>query len=190
MRIGEIGKNKAETNFQTVSNRETVSVPIGTPVVFVLDGTDDGLAVQFPSSSNASKASSCLAGIATGQGNGALVASGIGQIVQVYGICQNAIAEIVITRSATSAAWVSAVGLAVGDILTVDTVANALAFFSAGSSIKAIHPFVMAQSIVSRTTAASTLTFPLAGVSTSGNGASSDTIAYVTSLAKIFVRMM
>lgn len=192
MRIGQIGKNKAETNFSTVSNRETSSIALGTPVVFVLDGTDDGFAVQLPSSSNAAKASSCPAGIAGGQGTGSLAASAVGQVVQVYGICQNAILETILTRSATSAVWASVAAFSVGDILTIDTVANALGFLSAGSAIKAIHPFVMAQTLVSRTTAASGAagTYALIGTATSGNGASSDTIAYITSLAKVFVRVM
>ncbi len=187
MRVGAINKNKPETNFIVVSNRETTAIPVGTPVVFVMDGTDDGLAVQKPSSSLAAKAVTLPAGIAAGQSSGSLSASAMGQVVQVYGICQAAVITTTLTRSATSAVWASIAGSNLGDVLTIDTVGNALDFFSAGSAIKAIHPFVLAQSIASRTTAASGSAGTYVGAS---GGASSDTIAYVTSLAKVFVRLM
>lgn len=189
MRVGAINKNRPETNFVVVSNRETTAIPAGTPVCFVFDGTDDGLAVQLPSSSNASKSSVGIAGIASGQGSGALAASSMGQVIQVYGIC-NALVASVLTRSASSAVWASAVGSTIGDVLTIDTVGNVLVGMSAGSLVKAIHPFVLAQSVVSRTTAGSGSSGTYAVQNTNMGGASTDTIAYVTSLAKVFVRCM
>lgn len=192
MRNSQINKNKAETEFIVVGNRETANIALGTPVVFVMDGTNDGFDVQLPSSSLASKANQFMAGIACGQGTGALAASAVGQVTQVYGLCPTTLVAKVLTRSATSAVWASNVGGVLGDILSIDTVVNALERLSAGSALNGIYPFVLASAYASNTTLASGAagTYPLFGPSTSGNGASSDTIAYSTLLTKVFIRMM
>lgn len=187
MRNPTIAKNKAEADFLVIGNRETSKINYGVPVVFVMDGTNDGFDVQLPSSSNAVKASTLVAGVAAGQGDGSLAASSVGQVVQVYGI-GNAIITTVLTRSATSAVWASLAGSSVGDMITINTVYNALDFGSAGSAVKAIHPFALAQSIASRTTAASGAAGTYA--STITGGASSDTIAVISTLAKVFIRVM
>lgn len=205
MNTALINKNKAEIEFQVVANRETVTIALGTPVVFVMDGTKDGIDVQLPSSGNAAKAATLFGGITVGQGlTGGMLAgysgSSIdGQITQVYGICQKALTMTTITRSATSAVWVSLAASAVGDILSVNTVLNALAWMSNGSAVVNNGcEIIMGQTVASATTAASGAagTYPFissggtASTATVGNGASSDTIAYLTSLVKVFLRAM
>jgi hypothetical protein len=183
MNFGMIKKGvESDAGHIVVTNRETTTIPLGTPVVFVMDGTKDGADVQKPSSSNASKAVVFPAGILL-----MAAAPGSGNTCLCYGLAQKALVSMTVTRSATSAAWVSNVGMAVGDVLTINTVGNVLEFFSAGSQVKAIHPFIAAQSVVSATTIASTVTY---AQQNGLGGASSDTIAYVTSLAKVFVRVM
>lgn len=205
MNTALINKNKAEVAFQVVGNRETVKIPLGVPVVFVIDGTNDGIDVQLPSSGNAAKAATLFAGITVGADLGGNMVAGTsggaasGQITQVYGFCQKALTMTTITRSATSAVWVSLAASAVGDILSVNTVLNALAWLSNGSAIvNGGAEIVMGQTVASATTAASGAagTYPFissggtASTATVGNGASSDTIAYLTSLVKVFLRAM
>jgi hypothetical protein len=183
MNAGQIKKNKADYVSTVVGNRETVTLPQGLPAVFVMDGTNDGFDVQLPSSSTANKAASFPAGIILQNEP----ASKVGCNVLVYGICNKVLVSATLTRSATNAVWASQLGFGLGDVLTINTGANCLEFLSAGSAVKQQNNFVCAQTIVSVTTQASTLTFPQIN---SLGGASTDTIAYVTSLAKVFVRCM
>lgn len=183
MNFGMIKKGGSDNGYIAVNNRETVDMLLGVPVVFVMDGTKDGGDVQNPSSSSANKASMFPAGIMTV----AAKAGSVGNVTIVYGIAQKALISATLTRSATSAVWASAIGIAVGDVLTINTLANVLEFFSAGAAVKAVHPFCAVGTVVSVTTAASTNTYP--AVNGLG-GASTDTIAYITSLSKVFVRCM
>jgi hypothetical protein len=188
MNFGIIKKGGTKWDSATIAvhNRETVDIAIGTPIVFVMEGTSDGCDIQLPSSSSANKASAFPAGIAIAT----IKASSSGNNSIVYGIATNALVSATITRSASSAVWASAIGIAVGDILTINTLANVLEFLSAGSAAKAANwQFNAVGTIASITTAASGSagTYPLVN---GLGGASTDTIAYITSLIKVFVRTL
>lgn len=184
MNVGLISKSNPDVARTTFNNRETVDIPLGTPVVFVMDGTKDGADAQLPSSSSANKAAMFLVGISLAIAK----AGSTGNNAQCYGIAQQVLVSRTITRSATSAVWASAVGVAVGDILTVNTLANVLEFLSAGSAAKnGGWQFGAVGTIASVTTAASTITY---AAQNALGGGSTDTIAYITSLVKVFVRMM
>jgi hypothetical protein len=185
MNIGHIKKGNADYVTQVVGNRETVSIPVGTPIVFVMDGTKDGFDTQLPSSSSANKVQSFPAGIMLAQANPSQQSNN----VIVYGVANKALVSATVTRSASSAVWASAIGIAVGDVLSLNTLANVFEFLSAGSAIKQQNNFVAVQTIASVSTATSGSGGTYPAVNSLG-GASTDTIAYVTSLAKVFVRCM
>lgn len=129
MRVGTIGKDKAERNFIVVENNDVVVMPIGTPAIFKMDGTNDGLRVVMPSTAGAAKSATLLAGVINGmQPDGAI---GIGQETQIAGICNYTL--VAFTRAASTNTW-PAQTYAIGDGLSVDTVNNAFAWASAGTS--------------------------------------------------------
>lgn len=154
MRFKTINKNKPFYEAVTIKNGEaSSSIPLGTPVIYAMNGTDDGLSVILPSSSTAVKATNLCAGLcatpnlATGQ---------IGDAI-IDGLCLNALYSRG-TRSATTAAWPSFVAIALGDQLVIDTVANALVLSAVGAQAATPAAFVMADSsqiAASTTTAAS-----------------------------------
>jgi hypothetical protein len=183
MNVGIIKKNKVDYVTSVGGNRETTNISAGTPIVFVMDGTNDGFDFQKPSSGNATKSKSFPAGILLATA----IAGQVSNNILVYGIAQQTLVSATITRSATSAAWASAVGFNAGDVLTINTLANVLEFLSAGSALTQQNNFCAVGTVATVTTQASTLTFPQ--VNTLG-GASTDTIAYITSLQKVYVRCM
>jgi len=187
MNLGMIkkGTTSGDVGLSACVNRETVDMIAGVPVVFVMDGTNDFGDVQNPSSSTASKAVSFPAGIMTV----AAKAGSSGNPVVAYGLAQKALISATKTRAATTDVWASQAGIPVGAVLTINTLANVLEFFSNGSAVRAQHPFIAVGTVVSATTAASGSAGTYPQVNGLG-GASTDTIAYVTSLAKVFVRTM
>lgn len=172
MRLKQVG-NKNDLVAIVVHNAEvSAAIPTGTPVCFIMNGTNDGLDVVLPATGAAVKATSFAAGIALQ----AMAAGAFGES-QVYGFCQN----IVLTRntrSASTADWSSnAAGFATGLLLVVDTVVNALSTLaSSGGSI--YQPYaVLAASVAS-------------WASTASSNATADTRLTITVSAKAMLRMM
>jgi hypothetical protein len=179
-----IGGDKAEAIVNPVRNRETSTIPVGTPVALVLDGTRDGLDVVLPATAAAAKAHTLSYGVA----KTALPAGQLGN-AQAYGFCRQSV-MIVRSRSATDANWASTAARAVGVGLKVDTANNAFDYFaaptsyvtgSAASDTLAMNfdgfmpKAVLAEALASATTVAST---------------AEDTRVYSTSLVKTFLRML
>lgn len=147
MRVGVIGKDKPERNFIVVANADTVVIPIGSPLVFAINGTQDGLAVVLPSTAGAALSANCPAGIANGTSfplNQEPI--GLGDMVQIAGICNYTL--ISFTRAASTNTWAAST-LSLGDVLSIDTVNNALAYLTHGTA-QTINPsaFALAQSTV------------------------------------------
>jgi len=116
--------NKAFKSFQNIRNDEASgSIPAGTPVLFSMDGTNDGYDVVLPSSSSAAKCPELFAGIYNGPN--ALTPGSPGK-AQVYGICEYALV-VQQSRAASTDSYASAAALSVGQHLKIDTVNNALA---------------------------------------------------------------
>ena len=109
------------------SGESTAVIPVGTPVVLQVNGVGsvgDGYSVVLPSSSNAGLAAALTMGIACNPNS--WVAGSYNDVI-VGGIAANA-KILLLTRSATNANWASFAAAAAGDLLTVDTVRNALAW--------------------------------------------------------------
>jgi hypothetical protein len=142
MKFWNAGYGKAEDQIHVVKNAEaSAEIPAGTPVIYALNGTDDGLAVVLPSSSTAAKASVLMAGIT-------VKTMPVGKIdnVQVYGF--NRFTRVYRgSRAATTDAWPTFAAFAIGDILQVNTVANAMASSGTGPQT-AFQPMVVVAEVV------------------------------------------
>lgn len=156
-----------------VKNAESsASIPLGSPVCLVLNGTNDGLAVVLPSTGGAIKAHSLFYGIAseviTAGAYGETVISGFNNYVRILRQ----------TRAASTDAWASVAAIAVGECLNVDTVNNVMVR-SASIAASAFLPIcIAAETIASATTLAST------------SFTTGDTRTAITSAMKAFLRAM
>ena len=131
----------------TFLNGDTVTITDGTPVVLIVNGTGDGYTVCNPSSATAGKTAGLFVGIACAPNSWTV---GSYNDVISGGYVYNA-TMVVATRSATSAVWASYTNWGVGDLCSIDTVNNALAWSAthpAGAS-----PYInLLDSIASATT--------------------------------------
>jgi len=113
-------------------------------------GVGDGYSVVLPSSATGAIAASLAQGIACNPQSWAV---GAYNDVIVGGVAPNA-KVLMLSRSATGANWASFAAGGLGDVLTVDTVRNALAW-SATSPAGALAQFILMDSWASYTTIAS-----------------------------------
>lgn len=171
MRINVNSGNKGDRIAVNVRNGDTVSIPVGSPVCMVVNGTDDGMAVVLPSQA-AGKAFSFLYGVV-------LQTLTVGQNgdAQVFGFVNNLIL-IRQTRAGTSGTSSWAAGATVTDPLglVVDSVGNG--FITSGGTLAQtlVMPFAfLAQTLASYAASATNAT---------------DTRTSLTTLVKAFVRMM
>jgi hypothetical protein len=185
MNLKSLNKDKPEALENLVKNAEAAdTIPAGSPVALVLNGTDDGLAVVLPKTATAVKGHTLNYGVALGP-----IAVGQRGRAQAYGFCRNTV-TVVRTRSASDANWASTAAGAVGDPLIIDTANNAFKRASipavdvtgtAGSDTIArdfnmFAPLaVLAQTLGSASTVAST---------------AEDTRLVSTALVKTFLRML
>lgn len=112
------GGGKSEGMVHVVKNADTVTIQAGQPCVFLMNGTDDGLAVVLPGNAgvNAAKIAAFTAGPAVKN-----IEPGTLQNVQVYGF--NRHTKILrATRGASTNDWASnTIAFAVGDILVASS---------------------------------------------------------------------
>ena len=173
MKFWNAGAGKAEDIVHAVKNAEAVTIPAGSPVIFQMNGTDDGLAVVLPSSSTAAKVSGFAAGVLVKT----LEPGRLGD-VQVYGFNRKTLIARG-TRAASTAAWPTMASLAIGDVLSIDTALNGFVSSAAGGN-SAVQAFaVAAEAIASGSGFASS--------ANSGNPASA-TVYYQA--VKTFLRYM
>lgn len=119
MRIKTNG-NKRDSVYTVIRNAEaTLSIPAGTPVTLVMNGTNDGLDVVLPNTAGDAKNGAFRYGVATS----ALVAGNYGEAI-VYGFCPYALITRA-TRAATSDSWTSSASSASGVALGYESVNNA-----------------------------------------------------------------
>jgi hypothetical protein len=171
MRIPLLGV-KPQTIANTGKNEDSVALLVGSPVVLVFNGTDDGTALVSPNTAAAQKATSLFAGVSPA---GAPV-NGIFSYVS-NGLVSNARLTVA-TRAATTAAWASYAAINAGDQLNMDTANNAFAYFAAGSAAtNSNSPFaVCAQAVASNASSAS-------------NGTSAGTLAYSSTATSVVVNV-
>lgn len=155
MRLPVLGA-KYQTVVVQVKNADTVALPNGTPVCFVYNGTDDGLAVVLPNTGGAAKATTLFAGVVEFSGSTSLPVSSVGDAF-FFGMVTNA-RVLVTTRAATNANWASYPALAIGDALAIDTVNNAFTDIASGAQSAYVPVAALGFTLASATTQASTVT--------------------------------
>lgn len=169
--------------FQTLGDkREIVSlrcraseaISAGQPVCLEVDGTEDGLSVALPATAGADFAHALFFGVALET----LAANQLGD-VQVFGFCSSARIIRAMTRSATSANWVSVATQAKNVALDILTASNAFQTVVGTIAATGFLPFAV-------------LAETLAGIASVASGTSDtdNTITYFTTSAKIFLRAM
>jgi len=164
------GTGKAEDIVHAVKNAELVSIPAGTPVVYAMNGTDDGLAVIMPSSSTAAKIGAFAAGILV-----KTVMPGQLADVQVYGFNRKTLLARA-TRAASTNDWPTMASLVIGTTLGIDSTVNGVS--PSGVTVKDAS-FVAAESLAAG---------PTLGSSNPGVGPASGTVFYQS--VKTFLRFM
>jgi len=136
-RFKQVG-NKADTAFIVVRNSLAVDIPLGAPVFFVMNGTNDGVDVV-----NAVTAAGAKQGFFAGITGGVLAAGQYGE-AQVFGIC-NKTRVATFTRAASTDSYVSMTAIVLGDVMAINTLtdANAISRSAAGAAT-ALCPNIIA----------------------------------------------
>jgi hypothetical protein len=182
--------SKAFTSMGNFRSAEaSANIPPGSPMCFVMNGTEDGFAAVLPSTAAAAKCPELFAGVNVSPQ--AVIPSAFGTYM-CYGLCNYALL-VQQSRAASTDSYASAAALSVGQALAIDTVNNA---FKTGSQVTGAFTivtnattdtvamnfgdgtppmFVMAQTLAAAVSSAST---------------SSDTSVKKTYGVKVFLRAM
>lgn len=171
MAFGRFTGDTPEKKIIQVKNDESAQIAVGTPVAFVMDGTDDGFAVVLPATAAAAKATTLLAGIVI-QDPLPTALPKIG-LAQIYGLCENA-NVLRQTRAATTDSFASAPAVAVGDKMVVETAYNCVSRSAAGAQSDVMAGIAAAQTLASLASSASNAT---------------DTRLAITTTMKVFLRL-
>lgn len=150
-----------------INGESSSTINAGSPVV--LSASDNGSKVVLPATAGATVSTPLFAGIAVGTatpGNAVEIVAG--------GFCYKA-KFVHRTRAASTDSYASVAAMAIGNVLTIDTVNNAVAYSTVGAASLACPAIVLMESIASIASAAST---------TSNSGTAS------TSMVKVWVRAL
>lgn len=150
MQFARLVKGIPEQVYIIVKNDNAATIVRGTPVYFVMDGTDDGLAVDNPSVGGATKATSFFAGLIPRD-----LPSGEEGLSQVYGMV-DALLLTRQTRAASTDSYASAASVGVGNRLNVETVGNGMSVSDAGVASVTLPFCAVGESLASAASSAST----------------------------------
>lgn len=106
-------------NFRNVE--ASASIPVGSPICYVMNGTEDGFAAVLPSTAGAAKCPELFAGVNVSPKAVAVNEYGV---FRCYGFVNYALV-VQQSRAASTDSYVSAAALSVGQPLAIDTVNNA-----------------------------------------------------------------
>lgn len=150
-----------------INGESSSSITAGEPVV--LSASDNGAKVVLPATAGATVSTPLFAGIAaktTTVGNAVEIVAG--------GYCAKA-KFVVRTRAASTDSFSTVAAMAIGNILTIDTVNNGVAYSTVGAASMAVPAIVLMESIAS-----------IAGVAS----ATSLSATVSTSSVKVWVRAL
>lgn len=156
-----------------VRNSESSSLVAGTPVVYEVDGTEDGLSVEKPSSGSATLTRLFPAGIVVDT----IGAGRIGN-VRRYGFIDAT--YVVRTRAATTDSWSTYASQAIGAVFAINTVNDALSTQAETVATDAVVTLSEPRFVLAETVASG------AGVAS----ATSNALTVSTAQAKVFVRIL
>lgn len=162
------GLNKSETVLASIKNADTVVIPVGSPVILAMNGTNDGLAVVLPSTAGSLAK---IVGFGFGVATTTMQIADLGNSV-VFGMCYSLLIQLI--SRATTNSWATYNALSVGQFLSIDSVNNQ---FVTAATTTAESPFM---AVIAQTLAA--------GAGTASSTADSRTA--ITALIQAFVRVM
>lgn len=169
MRMKTVG-NKADLMAVVFHNAESsATIPLGTPLVLMMNGTNDGLDVVLPSTAGASKMHALAFGVSIGS-----VAPNMFGEALIFGT-HNSVVLTRQTRSASTVSWNSEATIASWVLLNIESVGNG---FQTGATLASTNflPFaVLAQSLASYSSSASS---------------TADTRTAITAAVKAFLRII
>jgi len=150
MRFKTVG-NKYDAAFIVVRNADNYDIPIGAPIFFVMNGTNDGIDVKGANAS-AGANQEFFAGIVaapSGPNLSVLAQKGYGES-QVFGLCQNT-RVVTATRAASTDSYNSFTAIVVGDVLQINTLtgADAVSRSAAGAATAILPNIIAAQAYTS-----------------------------------------
>lgn len=177
MRFKTVG-NKYDSAFIVVRNADAYDIPLGAPLFFVMNGTNDGLDVVGANVAAGAK-QEFFAGIAVAPSspNSNVIAQNRHGEAQVFGLCQNT-RVVTITRAASTDSYNSVTAIVVGDVMQINTLSSVDAISrSAAGAATAILPNIIAAQ---------------AYTSTASQSSSFDTTSRtaITTALKSFIRAM
>jgi hypothetical protein len=188
MRAKYVG-NKADQISMTVHNAEaSATIPMGAPVVLVMNATGDGLDVVLPSTSTAQKIQGLRYGVATR-------AMAVGDFAEsvVFGFT-NTLLLYRQTRSDSTGNWLTEAARSVGEFLGISSAINGFVTTAGAQILSGLS----ASTATATTTPLATITVynadavlcqTLASYASSAS-ATSDTRTAITAAVKAFVRLM
>lgn len=133
-----------------LNGESSTTIVAGNPVL--LSATDGCSKVVLPATGGVTQAHSLFAGIA------AQNAAPGNSVEIVCGGFVQAAKFVTRTRAASTDGWASVAARAVGDLLTIDTVNNAVAYSTVGAASLGVNPIVLLESIASVASVASNAT--------------------------------
>ena len=131
-----------------LNGESSSTITAGSPVV--LSASDTGSKVVLPATAGVTQSTSLFAGIAINSatpGN-AVEVVGNGYVAKVKFVHR--------TRAASTDSFASVAAMAVGNLLTIDTVNNGVAYSTVGAASLAVNAIVLMETIASIASAAST----------------------------------
>lgn len=176
------GRTSADRVASSIHNAEaSASIPLGAPVVLVMNGTNDGLDVVLPSSSAANKIQGMRFGVCT-----KTIAPGEFAEAVVFGFT-NSLLLYRQTRGSSTDVWASEAARSVGEYLTISSALNG--FVTAASSFKIVTNATTDTlgAVIYNPDAVLGQTLALYASSASSTA---DSRTAITALVKAFIRLM
>ncbi len=172
MRIKQAGNLGDKVIIVVKSAEASATIPRGTPVVAVLNGTNDGLAVVLPSTAGAAKNYGFKLGVATE----AMAPGDVSNAIAFGYVAYALITRATRATATTTDSWSSSSSVASGICLGIDSLNNAfLMGASSDGSLPSVAAAVLVDSISSIAASATNTT---------------DTRTAITVGARVFVRML
>lgn len=182
-----IGSKPFVNRINVQSGEASSSIPAGTPVCLIMNGTGDGFNVKLPSSASALLVAAFQCGVV----DRTMSPNDYG-IAQVYGWVNRAVVAQQ-TRSASSASYSTAAALSIGQPLSIDTANDAFVIYAAVTGAQTIVTAATSDTIAANfgngVPALAFLAATLASAAASAS-TSSDSSLKKTYALKAFIRMM
>ena len=177
------GKGTPDRLATSIHNGDTVSIPVGAPVVLVSNGTNDGIDVVLPTTSNSAQ---LVQAFKYGVASKTMAVGDFAEAV-VFGVHNNLLL-IRQTRASSTNTWNTEAARSVGDYLTV--VSNLNGFITTVTAIGALTVSTGTVTVNVQTVWPDAVLMQTLASYASSASATSDTRTAITASVKAFVHLM